>query len=39
MESEEDLFAVLDFSRTKRGWIRYDVDGGKNLIEEHCVVV
>jgi hypothetical protein len=32
-------YAVFDLSETKRGWICYDVEDGKNLLKEHCVVV
>jgi hypothetical protein len=39
MESEGSRYAVFDLSETNRGWIRYDVKDGKNLLEEHCVVV
>jgi hypothetical protein len=39
MESEGSRYAVFDLSKTNRGWIRYDVEDGKNLLEEHCVVV
>jgi hypothetical protein len=36
---EDNRYAVVDPSETNRGWIRYDVEDGKNLLEEHCVVV
>jgi hypothetical protein len=39
MKSEGSRYAVVDLSKTNRGWIRYDVEDGKNLLEEHCVVV
>ncbi|EMD70139.1 hypothetical protein GGP41_000278 [Bipolaris sorokiniana] len=39
MQSDGNRYAVFDLSKTKRGWIRYDVEDGKNLLEEHCVVV
>jgi hypothetical protein len=39
MESKGNRYAVFDRSETNRGWIRYDVEDGKNLLEEHCVVV
>ena len=39
IELDGNCFAVIDLSATKRGWIRYDVEDGKNLLEEHCVVV
>ena len=31
--------AILDSSKTKRGWIQYDIDGGEDLHSERCVVV
>jgi hypothetical protein len=39
MQSDGSRYTVFDFSKTNRGWIRYDVEDGKNLLEEHCVVV
>jgi hypothetical protein len=39
MESEGCRYAVFDLSETNRGWIRYDVEDGENLLEEHCVIV
>ncbi|KAF2786010.1 HET-domain-containing protein [Melanomma pulvis-pyrius CBS 109.77] len=39
MELEGSCYAVFNLSKTNRGWIRYDVEDGKNLLEEHCVVV
>jgi hypothetical protein len=36
---EGNLHAVFDLSEANRGWICYDVEDGKNLLEEHCVVV
>lgn len=30
---------VFDLAQTNRGWIRYDVEDGKSLLEEYCVVV
>ena len=30
--------AILDFSRTKRGWIQYDVKEDEDLFKERCVV-
>jgi hypothetical protein len=39
MESEGCRYAVFDQFKANRGWIRYDVKDGKNLLEEHCVVV
>lgn len=32
-------YAVLDPNGVKRGWIQYDVESGKDLREEQCVVV
>jgi hypothetical protein len=29
----------VDLPETARGWIRYDVEDGKNLFEERCAVV
>jgi len=39
MKLEGSHYAVFDLSETNRGWICYDVEDGKNLLEEHCVVV
>jgi hypothetical protein len=39
MESVGSRYAVFDLSETNRGWIHYDIKDGKNLLEEHCVVV
>jgi hypothetical protein len=39
MKWDGSRYAVVDLSKTNRGWIRYDVEDGKNLLEEHCVVV
>jgi hypothetical protein len=39
MELDRGRYAVIDLSNTKRGWISYDVEDGKKLLEEHCVVV
>lgn len=39
MEIDGNRYAVFDLSRTDRGWVRYDVEDGKDLLEEHCVVV
>jgi len=35
----EAQYAVLDPDGVKRGWIQYDVEGGKDPREEQCVVV
>lgn len=35
----EAQYAVLDPNGVKRGWIQYDIEGGKDLREEQCVVV
>ena len=32
-------YAILDFGRTKRGWIQYDIEEGEDLFKERCVVV
>lgn len=40
MESDGNRYGIFDdCSRTNKGWIRYDTEGGENLLEEHCVVV
>jgi hypothetical protein len=39
MKFEGSRHAVFDLSETNRGWICYDVEDGKNLLEEYCVVV
>jgi hypothetical protein len=39
MELNGNRHAVFDLSRRERGWICYDVEDGKNILEEHCVVV
>jgi hypothetical protein len=39
MQSDGNRCAVFDLSKTKRGWVQYDVEDGKDLLEEHCVVV
>jgi hypothetical protein len=39
IELDGNYFAIIDLLATKKGWIRYDVEDGKNLLEEHCVVV
>lgn len=38
MESDGICNVILD-RYGRRGWIRYDVNDGKNTVEEHCVVV
>jgi len=38
MELDRKHYIVLDFSRTKRGWIQYDVNRGEDLCKERCVV-
>jgi hypothetical protein len=35
----EAQYAILDPNGVKRGWIQYDVEGGKDIREEQCVVV
>ena len=37
MEPDGKYYAILDFGRTKRGWIQYDVEEG-DLFKERCVV-
>lgn len=39
MELDGSRYAVFDLSKTNRGWICYDVQDGKNLLEEHCFVM
>ena len=39
MELDGKDYAILDFSRTKRGWIQYDVKEDEDLFKERCVVV
>jgi hypothetical protein len=39
MKLDGDHCAILNLFRMKRGWIRYDVEDGKKLHEERCVVV
>ncbi|KAH8726729.1 heterokaryon incompatibility protein-domain-containing protein [Phaeosphaeriaceae sp. PMI808] len=39
MELNKAQYAVLDSDGTHRGWIQYDIEGGKDLRKEHCVVV
>jgi hypothetical protein len=39
MKLDGDHYEVLDLSRRKRGWIRYDAEDGKELGKERCVVV
>jgi len=38
MEPDGKYYAILDFGRTKRGWIQYDVEEGEDLFKERCVV-
>ena len=38
MEPDGKHYAILDFGRTKRGWIQYDVEEDKDLFKERCVV-
>ena len=38
MEPDGKYYAILDFGRTKRGWIQYDVEEDKDLFKERCVV-
>lgn len=39
MEPDGKHYAILDSSRTKRGWIQYDVEEDEDLFKERCVVV
>lgn len=40
MESKGDRCIVLDISTNKEaGWVRYDIEGGAEGSENHCVVV
>lgn len=38
IKSDKSCYAVLDLSRTVRGWICYNVKDSKNLLKEHCVI-
>jgi hypothetical protein len=38
MEPDGKYYAILDFSRTKRGWIQYDVKEDEDLFKERCIV-
>ena len=39
MEPDGKHYAILDFSRMKRGWIQYDIEEDEDLFKERCVVV
>jgi len=39
MEPDGKHYAILNFGRTKRGWIQYDVKEDEDLFKERCVVV
>ncbi|OCK74646.1 HET-domain-containing protein [Lepidopterella palustris CBS 459.81] len=39
MKPDGENYAILNFFRLRRGWIQYDVEAGKNLREERCVVI
>jgi hypothetical protein len=39
MKPDGDHYAVLNFLKRKRGWIRYDVGKAEELRHEYCVVV
>ena len=39
MESNRKYYIILDFNKTKRGWIQYDVEEGEDLFKEQCVVI
>ena len=38
MELDRKHYAILDFGKTKRGWIQYDVEEDEDLFKERCVV-
>jgi len=38
IEPDRKHYAILDFGRTKRGWIQYDVEEDEDLFKERCVV-
>jgi hypothetical protein len=35
----DDCYEVTDYLRRAKGWIRYDVEGGKSSHRVHCVVI
>jgi hypothetical protein len=39
LQKKERCHAILDLSKTERGWIQYDITGTKDLQAERCVVV
>ena len=39
IEPYRKYYAILDFGRTKRGWIQYDVEVDEYLFKKQCVVV
>ncbi|KAF2196213.1 hypothetical protein GQ43DRAFT_445320 [Delitschia confertaspora ATCC 74209] len=39
MELHEALYKVSDSDRMPRGWVQYDVEDGKELDKERCIVV
>ena len=38
MEPDGKHYTILDFGRTKRGWIQYDVKEGEDLFKEWYIV-
>lgn len=39
LEQKGVCYAILDSSKTERGWIQYDITRGKDLHAERCVIV
>lgn len=39
LQKKERCHAILDSSKTERGWIQYDITGTEDLQAERCVVV
>ena len=38
MEQDGKHYTILDFGRTKRGWIQYDIKEGEDLFKEHNIL-
>ena len=38
MELDRKHYAILDFSRTKRGWIQYNIKEDEDLFKERYIV-
>jgi len=36
MELNRKYYTILDFSRTKRGWIQYNIKKDEDLFKERC---